>query len=463
MAKFYSISVMNGYASILYLEKKNKSIIILDRQEIGLEDVATYIKNKKNFHISVEQKFELSKIIQVPIKIANSRHVKNYLFYKIKESNPDIDILFNFKKLPKQNDEKNIVYNIEVLDEKEYLDALSFVDNYFKIKSITTNKFSLLSLANRCIDAEYYMCVYTQGSTVLVLAVEQKELIFSRTTTIESQNPETMRMDIAESITQTISYISNQFRDMKFQTLALSGSVALDDVIPQHIAMLNNLNISILYPNTFVKNINAEESQEHILSLGSALVEKSNHFRPKLILGIRQFNLITTVGLVLSFTALLVMLYFTFNTHNNYSELVQKNKILKNHYLYTLSQTKMLSNKELQKYRYNIYMTKTYLKESPIDKIIELKPIISLVKPSQFEYRNEQGTFSLEVSFEKKFDKLIDLYNFKKKFENQFNLIKEKFKFTKETTVDYKKLLYSTKITTTKEQSLNQKQIKRKQ
>ncbi len=463
MAKFYSISVVHGYAFILYLEQKNKSITVLDRQEIDYDELAAYCKNKKNLHISVEQKFEFSENIQVPVAIATSRNVKNYLFYKVKEANPNMDVLFNFKKLPKQNDEENITYTVEALDKKAYLEALSFVDDFSKIKSATTSKFSLLSLANKCINAEYYICVYTHATTVLVLAVEQKELIFSRVTTIELQAPETMQMDIAENITQTISYISNQFRDVKFQTLVLSGSIALDDVIAQHIAMFNNLNISILYPKTFIQNINAEESQEHILSLGSALVEKPNQFLPKLILGIQQFNIIATVGIVLSSILLSFMIYFTFTRYEDYSNLIQQNKVLKNRYLSTLSHTKMLPKEELKKYKYNIYMTKTYLKESFIDKIIELKPLISLEKPSNFEYKNEKGSISLKVSFEKKFGELVNLYKFEKEFDSRFNAIKEKLKITKKTTVDYKQLLYKTEITTIKEKLVNQRQRARRQ
>jgi len=430
-------------------------LFVLDTQEIDYDE--------KNLYVSVEQKFEFSENIQVPISIANSRNAKNYLFYKIKESNPNMDVLFNFKKLPKQNDEENIIYAVEALDEKTYLEALNFVDDFSKIKSATTSKFSLLSLANRCIDAQYYICVYTHATTVLVLAVGQKELIFSRVTTIESQSPETMQMDIAENITQTISYISNQFRDIKFQTLALSGSVALDDVIAQHIAMFNNINISILYPKTFIKNINAEESQEHILSLGGALVEKSNQFLPKLILGMQRFNIITSVCVVLSLIFLSFMIYFTFIGYEDYSDLIQQNKILKNRYLSTISHTKMLPKEELKKYGYNIYMTKTYLKDSPIDKIIELKPLISLLKPSKFEYKNEKGSVVLKISFEKKFSELMSLYRFEKEFDTRFNAIKKKLKITKSSTVDYKQLLYKAEISTVKANTISHKRRVRRQ
>ncbi len=458
MAKFYSISVMHDYAFVLHLDKKNNNITILSSETVAYDELEEYFKNKSNLCISLNQTFEYSKNISVPVAIANSKNVKNYISYKIQEANENIDVLFNYKKLPKQNDEKNINYSVEALDENKYLEALSFLDHYSKIKTTTTNKFALLSIANKCIDNDYYICVYTYANTILILAVEQKELIFSRAATIVSQTPETMQIEIAENITQTISYIYNEFRDIEFTTLILSGSIALDDAIPQHIAMFNDLNIAILYPNTFVKNLHADESQEYILPLGSALVEKSNRFPPKKILGYRQFDTVTAISVVISFVMLIFTSYLVFNGYENYENLTQKNKLLKQKYLYAISQAKMLPKKELENYEYIIDMTKKYLKDSPTDVIIELKPLVSLAKPIKFQYENKGGDVVFTLSFEKQFDELVNLYKFEKKFDSKFNALKEKLKITKKTTVDYKKLLYRTEISRQKNKVVKRKQ-----
>ncbi|ADN08067.1 hypothetical protein [Sulfurimonas autotrophica] len=462
MSKFYSISVVNGYAFILYLEKNNNNLSILDNEEIEVSELASFIKEKKNLYISTLQKFEFSQNIQVPVAIAKSRNIKNYLLYKIKESNPDIDVLFNFHKLPKQNDEENISYNIEVLDEKAYLNTLDFIDDFSKIKSSTTSKFALLSLANRCIDEDHYICVYTTATTIIVLAVEQQELIFSRTIVVEPSSMETMQMDITEHITQTISYINNQFRDIEFKTLALSGSIALDDIIPQHIVMFNNLNISVLYPNTFIKNINAEESQEYILSLGTALVSKSNQFLPKLILGIRQFNIASALGLAASLILVFCMFYFTFNEYEKYSNLSNQNKVLEAKYSKVLSQTKMLSQEELEKYVNHISMVDKYLKNTPVNTLAILKPLIKLSKPSKFEYKDENGLIYFKVDFEKSFTELINLYKFEKEFNKRLNDINSSMKINKNVIIDYKKLIYKVQLSTlSKKNKLNSTRARR--
>jgi len=452
MPKFYSISVMNEYAFILYLEKKNNNLSILDNEEIELSELPSFINNKKNLYINLQQKFEFSQNIQVPVAIATSQNVKNYLLYKIKEENPGIDILFNFHKLPKQNDEEYISYTVDVLDEKAYLDALDFVDDFSKIKSSTTSKFALLSLANQCINEDFYICVYTTATTIIILAVENKELIFSRTIMVEPSSPETMQMDITEQITQTISYINNQFRDIEFKTLVLSGSIALDDVIPQQIVMLNHLNISVLYPNTFIKNLSAEESQEYILSLGNFFLPERNQFLPKVVLGLRQFNVITLFALIASSILLFFMFYFTFNAYEKYSELSDQNQRLLTQYTQVQGQTKILSQKELSRYMNHMYMVKNYLKNAPADAMELLKPLIDISKPITFEYKDENGQINFKVNFEKRFTKLINLYKFEKEFNQRLNDINSTIKIDKNIVTDYKTLTYKVQLHTVNKQ-----------
>lgn len=461
MAKFYSIAIMHDYAFVLCIEEKNKKFTIVETEELDFIELQKYVKNKKQLFITIEQKFEYSTNLAVPLAIAKSNNINNYLFYKIKELYPNTDLLLNFKKISKQNDEENITYNVEAIDEKAYLEALSFVNDFSNIKSATTNKFALLSLANRCLDSNSYICVYTYANTVLILAVEDKEMIFSRLITIDAVTPESMQMDIAENITQTISYVNNQFREIDFQLLAISGSIALDDVVPQHIMMFSDINISILYPNTFIKNLDAEESQKYILALGSMFVEKNNQFFPKIIKGIKQFNFITTVVLFFTLFSLLGMAYFSFNESNRYNDLVDKNEMLQQRYLYESSHTKMLPEKELENYEYTIDLTNKYLDKVPTDMLITIKPLMILDKPSLFKYKVDAGKVIFEMEFEKKFTELVALYKFEKEFNKKLEEITKKTDIEKTTTVDYKQLIYRAQIKTKKNEKLNSRKRRR--
>lgn len=461
MAKFYSISIVHGYAFILHLEDKKNDLTLLDAQEIELSELSSYLKNKTNFYISLEQQFEYSTILQVPATIANSSNLKNYLFFKIKEEYPNTDILLNYQKLTVQNDEENVSYSVEILDEKEYLEALSFVNDFRKIKSVTTNKFAFLSLANKCMGKEPYICVYTHADKVIMLAVEQKELLFSRSITINSQNPQTMQMDMAENIVQTLSYISSQFRDVKFKKLALCGSIALDDVIAEHINMFAHFNISILYPNTFVKNLTAEASQEHILSLGSALVDKSHKIIPKSVLGVWQFNVASMFTLIISIILFLFAFFISFQEYMHYEDLTQKNALVKENYLQTLSQTKMLPQKELQRYVDHITITKLYLKTSPLDFAIQLKPLIALSTPMKFDCKNENNKLECKVTFQEKFSKLKELYAFEQNFNESYGKMRDTLQVSKNTKIDYKNLTLTIELSS-KKSALNNKRRRRK-
>jgi len=173
MSKFYSISLVEKYGFVVHLEKKKSNLSVLDTQEVAIDTLPSFVKDKKRFIINLFLEFEFSQDIKVPIVIAKNANVKSYLLYKIKEANPGKNILFNFYKSPKQNDEENIIYRVEAVDENEYLERLAFVDDFSKIESLTINKFALLSLANRCIDEKYFICVHTIESYIIILAVEE--------------------------------------------------------------------------------------------------------------------------------------------------------------------------------------------------------------------------------------------------------------------------------------------------
>ena len=458
MPMFYAISVVDKYGFIVYLKNRKNTLYVLDTQKVEIDALASFIKEKKRFIINLFLEFEFSQDIKVPITIAKSSNVKSYLLYKIKEANPNRNILFNFYKSSKQNDEENIDYKVEVVDENEYLNALAFVNDFSKIESLTISKFALLSLANRCIDERCFICVHTIESYLIILAVEEKELIFSRIITIDRSNPEAAQMNIAENITQTISYINTQFRDLEFKTLSLSGSVAADEVIAQHIMMLNSVNISVLYPTTFVKNLNAKELQDYILSLGAALVPKSNQFIPKLILGIRQFSLIGTITIFLSLSLLFMMLYFTFSAYERYQNLLLTNEQLQRQYNEETSQVKMIPQDELEKYVHHISTVNKYLKTTPVDILLALKPLISLSKPKQFLYKNEEGEFSFEVKFENRFNTLKELYQFEREMKKRVKEIKKSMQVEEKSIADYKQFLYKLELKTKTEKSINKRE-----
>jgi len=453
--KVYAVSITKEYAFVMVLKRKRDKYILIDSETFAIDEVAKYLKNKKNIYVNIDQELDFYENIRVPSAIKNSKNIKNFIFYKIKETNPEMDVLLNYNRSPNQTeDNEEISYEVRAIDEKKYLETLKSIGNFENIRSITVSEYSLLNISNKCIKEKEFISVYVQAKRIVVIAVKEEKLIFSRTIDVASSTPETLQMEIAENITQTLSYIGTQIRDIRFKTLVISGSIALDDVISSQITMYNNMNISILYPNTFIKNLAPLDAQEHILTIGALLTPKSYRFMPETILGLQQYEKISTFLLLLSILGLGYISYTTFDQYLEYAKLIKKNRTLKNSYIATLKRTKMFSKDELSLYLKHIERVKLYLSKNPMEIFIELKPLIGLIKPISFKYKDNS---SFEIIFGKRFKELKDLYNFDKAFSDIFEKINKEKKFFKKVKIDYKNLVYSVKISPTDKKAKGKK------
>ncbi len=443
--KIYAVSLTQTNVFVMLLKKRGDSYTLLQSETLNIEEAASYLKRKNTLYINIDRQLDFFEIIKVPAAIKSAKNIKNYIFYKIKETNPEMDILLNFNRAFAQSDENDeeISYEVRAIDEKKLLNRLENIGNFKKIKSVTISEFALLNISNRCIDSGEFISIYVRANRIIIIAVKDKNIIFSRTIDVSATTPETLQMDIAENITQTLSYIGAQIRDTKFKTLVISGSIAMDDVISNQIIMYNNMNISILYPNTFIKNLTPLEAQEHILTIGSLFAPKNHRFIPESILGLQQYEKISSLLLFSSALILCYTFYALFDEYIRYSKLLEKNHNLKKSYLLTLKNTKMFPKGELKLYLDHIERVKTYLNDTPMDILIELKDLIELSRPVSFGYKSSN---SFEIVFEKKFKELKELYNYEKIFSKIFDKINNHKKFMKKVSINYQNLIYSVKI-----------------
>lgn len=442
--KVYAVSITKEYAFVMVLKRKRDEYILIDSETFPIDEVAKYLKNKKNIYVNIDQELDFYENIKVPSSIKNSKNIKNFIFYKIKETNPEMDVLLNYNRSPNQTEDiEEISYEVRAVDEKKYLETLKSIGNFENIRSITVSEYSLLNISNKCIKDKEFISVYVQAKRIVVIAVKEENLIFSRTIDVASSTPETLQMEIAENITQTLSYIGTQIRDIRFKTLVISGSIALDDVISSQITMYNNMNISILYPNTFIKNLAPLDAQEHILTIGALLTPKSYRFMPETILGLQQYEKVSSLLLFSSVLILCYTFYALFDEYIRYSKLLEKNHNLKKSYLLALKNTKMFPKGELKLYLDHIERVKTYLDDAPVDILIELKDLIELSRPVSFSYKSSN---SFEIVFEKKFKGLKELYNYEKIFSKKFDKINNHKKFMEKVSINYQSLTYSVKI-----------------
>ncbi len=446
MSKFYSLSIDNDYVSILDIESDKKSFTLLDEQVLEIAELEAFLETKKSVYFSCDQEFIIDEQVKVPAVIKNKSTIKNYILHHFKKANPLKQILFNYKALSKQSDEENTIFQVDGVDEIEYSKSLQVIKNWEKIKSASLSKFALLAISNQCIDEKAYISVYTSGKKILILAIHEKKILFSRSNIISSPTPESLQLDMTAEINQTISYIQQQYRDIKFTAIVLSGQMAIDDRIAEQLLMLNTLPICILYPNYLVKNIQQEEGHSHILSIGNLFIPKEYQFFPTSLLGLKQFKLVSNILLTLSTLIFLTVSYFTLDEYSRYSDLLDSYKTIKNRLLNTVKRTKTLSQDELDKSLNHLNIAEKHLKDHPSDIAILLKPLISLLKPISWEWNHTDAMLSLDVKFEKDFTTLSDLHDFEMQFNTLFDDINTTLILSNIPTTNYKKLHYKTEV-----------------
>ena len=58
MSKFYSISLVEKYGFVVHLEKKKSNLSVLDTQEVAVDTLSSFAKDKKRFTINLFLEFE---------------------------------------------------------------------------------------------------------------------------------------------------------------------------------------------------------------------------------------------------------------------------------------------------------------------------------------------------------------------------------------------------------------------
>ena len=455
MKKFYSISIHGDFANVLYLEKKKSFYYILDEQILDLSELPKYLQNKHSFYIVIDVEEALDEVITVPSAIKNSNVLKSYILKRFKDSLPSKNILLNFNKLSEDKEESTITYKVDAIDQKNYVQKLDLIEDLKEIQSATIEKFALLNLTRNCYSnkKDYgYFSVYTHGSVVTVLAIdENNDLLFERSSTTITDETNSGYLNMVEEINQTIAYVKQQFRSTQFSTLLIAGSLALDDKAAEHLLFATNLNIAVLYPNTFIKGLENEEPQHYIITLGSLFVHKKDRFLPEKVYSIKEYNFAIKALLVLSSIILIVSSYFTYEKYTSYTKTLQRYDSIKERLIRMIKTTNTYPITELEKSYKHLQIAEKFLRYHPTDYLLQLKPLIEMLSPTQYNFNNNntQNTHFF-IRFRKKFKTLGELYTFKQEFLQKYKLLNTKNKLELIEKTDYTKLQFAIDISNKK-------------
>jgi len=447
MKHFYAINIQNEYATVLFVKKNGDFFDIVEQQVLELFELTSFLEKKKSFYITLEQNEVIDEKISIEEIIKNDDVIRHLIIKKLHDTNIRGKTLFNYHPLPKNESDEKITYQVDGVFEDEYVKALNHITAQHEIKSATTNKFSLFGISCECIKEKSFFSIHTQANKITTIAIHNNELLFSRVNTIVADNADIRKLNLVQEITQTISYVQQHFREIRFSVVVLSGALSIDDVITDHIYMSSNLPIAVLYPNTFIRGFEAEEAQHYIYSLGSFFVPKKSQFMPQQILAKKQYLLASNALLFLSSAAVFVALFFAFEQLSSYMDALERYDATKERLQRVIHSTNTHSEEELQKGLAYLEMKQKYMQHHPIDLLLPIKELVKLQKPQDVKWNFLDSAAKLEVTFKRPFETLKELYAFEKDFYAKVGAIDAAFARNYQSKTDYTKLFFDVTLT----------------
>jgi len=451
MKKFYSISIHGDFANVLYMEKKKSIFHILEEQVLDLAELPKFLQNKRIFYIVIDAEEALDDVITVPSVIKSSNVLKSYILKRFKDSLPSKNILLNFNKLSEDKEESTITYKVDAIDQKSYIKKLELIPNWKEIQSATIEKFAFLSLTRKCFDnvkGYGYFSVYTHGNVVTVLAIDERgDLLFERSSTTLTNEEASQYLNMVEEINQTIAYVKQQFRSTEFSTLVIAGSLALDDKAAEHLLFSTDLNIAVMYPNTFIKGLENEEPQHYIITIGAFLVHKKDRFLPQKVYSLKEYDFAIKALLVLSGCTLLVSSYFAYEKYDSYTQALDRYDNIKDRLIRMIKTTNTYPMHELEKSYKHLQIAEKFLRYHPTDFLLQLKPLIEMLPPKKYDFSDDNTQKAkFHIQFRKTFQTLGELYAFKQEFFNKFQIINDKKTLKLEEKTNYTNLEFAVDI-----------------
>jgi len=460
MKLFNAINIQNEIATVLSIKKKRNTYEVLGKKHFKLSELKDYLESKKNYYVSINQEDILNENISIPATVKKDNIIKSLILHKFKDDIEGKEILLNYHELSTNNHTK--LYHVDGVYEEEYEYILGKLGKQNEIKSTAASRFALFGLSEQCIKEESYLSVYTQENEVDILVVHKGVPIFNRASTVMSKDEKNRHFAIANEISSTITYIKQQFHTIRFSTIALSGSVAMDEVVPEHIYILTQIPITVLYPNTFITGLPNEKIQNSILALGSYFVPKSCQFLPRSLIRIRQFLFSQNILLMASAIIFIAVFFFTYSKYMHYTKSLEVYEAIKNQLIQTVKNTKTYSQKDLQQSINYLEVVEKYLYHHPADQFPVLKPLILLQKPDHMSWKYRKGQPELSLSFTKLFDNLDGLHKFEKTFNAYLKKISAVLPLTFIDKTNYEKMQFNGIINIAKVKKIPQRHRRRR-
>ena len=462
MGLSYAVNIQHDTATVLLIKKRKNNYIVLEHQLLKLSELTQYLKRKSTLYISINQDDMLNENITIPTAIKKDTIIKSMIRRNFSEVILNREVLLTYNKISENKNNNTTLYQVNGVYEDNYTQILHNLEIQNRIKSATAGRLALLGLSLQCINAESYFLIHTQGIRIDILAIHKGVSIFDRVGILMGDDTQSHQIDIINEVTNTITYVQQNMRDIPFSTIVLSGSITMDYTVPEHLYTVTKYAITTLYPNTFISGLPNEKAQDFILALGSYFVPKSYQLLPDSLLSKHQYMLMQNLLLAVSIMLFFSTSVFTNEQYKNYNDTLNQHEAIKNKFIHKIKYADTYSQDELQKSQEYLRLVQKYLQHHPSDLFITLKSLIMMQKPERWSWNYDEVQPKLITTFQKSFSSLNALHQFKKRFQKQFKKIHTSFALTLLDQTNYSKMQFNATISIRKTKKIPLRHTRRR-
>lgn len=412
------VRVHDDFTSIIDVQSQRKTITF-SPPTIFHEpfEIAHYLKNKKKIYLLFTTDNSIEESITLPSLIKNEATLRTAILTKIQDDDRIHEklILNKFYSSLDATGE-SATHRYEGLYEKEVLEAIAPIPHLEYLSRISITPFALFSVAESIFNTKSYLCVYAQETKNLIVAVSNGVLLFNRIGELQSTDEIERIMEQINDINRTVAYAHQQYREAKFEFIAICGSIAGSEIAPMQLQASTGLKITAIDPTLLVKGLETHTAQDYLLEIGMLTLQKSMNFLPDRVMAAREFHVGSFIAMAIAFLFMLLGLYQGLDAYNNYQESLDEYGRLQTQLTQTLRQTNTLDEAQLSEITAQLKST-TPLHHHFIDDMIIFDPLLKLLKPSSLSFEENQGKGKVVINFKQEFKTLLELYLFEKEFK----------------------------------------------
>lgn len=408
-------------------------------------ELALYLTKKKKIYFLFSNDNVVEESITLPSVITNEATIESALNARIQDERGIHDkLILNCLGTSTDITGESATHRYEGLYEHEVLSAIAAIPNLEYLQQITTEPYALFALSEQIFQGRSYLCVYTSENKNLIVAVDDGVLLFYRTGVIAVENEIDRVAEQIRDISRTVAYAHQQFREVKFEFIALSGTIADAKAATVQLQMATRLNVTVLAPTLMVRGLDKYTAQNAILEIGSLYLPKTMNFLPDRVKAAHEFYRGSLIAVGVAFIFMLYALFQGLSAYHGYQESFDQYKLIESRLAQTLRHTDTLNERQLDEITEQL-KSLTPLHEHFIDDLLPFENILNLLKPSTLTYDENNGSGTLVLKFKHQSNNLMDLYLFEKKFKHEVGAIKN-VQFTPLYKTDYNALIFESTL-----------------